>query len=364
MSLKNWNQEQASLHLKKVGVMTGLCISLAIICYFLFPAALQIVSFVFPLLLPFLLAMVISIIVEPLINLGLKYLKLPKSLTVTIVLLGVIGGLAFIVIFASSRLIIELLRLTENLPSFAGYWQQIMDWASVFYRDLSGSEVEQIQSVMSNVGSTILQSTSVFLDKMVDWVTATPNTIMVLFVTVMATFFWCRDKGLILSVLNSLVPKPMRKNTVSAYEQFSRAVSGYVRAQFTLVSITMILSMIGLWILNIDYAFSIGVIVGLFDILPVLGPAGIYVPWLVVCLILGDYPLAIGLGILLAVVSIVRQLLEPKLIGDSLGLHPLLTLLSVFVGFKLVGIWGMIFGPILMVIIVTLLFSRGKGADA
>ncbi len=362
MSLKNWNQEQASLHLKKVGVVTGICISLAILCYLLFPAALQVVSFIFPLLLPFLLAMVISIIVDPLIRLGLKYLRLPKSLTVAIVLLAVVGGLSFVVIFASSRLIIELLRLTENLPSFAGYWQRIMDWASVFYRDLSGEEIAQIQSVMSNVGSTIMQSTSVFLDKMVDWVTATPNTVMVLFVTIMATFFWCRDKQLILGTLNNLVPKAMRQNTAAAYNQFSQAVSGYVRAQFTLVSITMVLSMIGLWILNIDYAFSIGVIVGLFDILPVLGPAGIYIPWLVVCLILGDYPLAIGLGILLAVVSIVRQLLEPKLIGDSLGLHPLLTLLAVFVGFKLVGIWGMIFGPIFMVILVTLLFP-GKKAN-
>lgn len=361
MGFKNWDQEQASLHLKKTGVITGICLSLVLLCYFLFPAAMKVTAFIFPVLLPFLLALIISIIVEPLVNLALKYLKLPKSLSVVIVLLGIIGGVSFLVIFASSRLVVELFHLTENLPSFAGYWQQIMDWASVFYKDLSAAEVEQIEAVMSNVGSTILQSTSVFLDKMVDWVTATPNTIMVLFVTMMATFFLCRDKQAVLSSLYELVPRSMRQNTSSAYEQFAGAVSGYVRAQFMLVSITMILSMIGLWILNIDYAFSIGVIVGLFDILPVLGPAGIYVPWLVVCLILGDYPLAIGLGILLAVVSIVRQLLEPKLVGDSLGLHPLLSLLAVFAGFKLAGIWGMVMGPIIMVIIVRLLFPGRKG---
>ena len=102
----------------------------------------------------------------------------------------------------------------------------------------------------------------------------------------------------------------------------------------------------------ICYIFTIGILVGILDILPILGPGTLFIPWIIWEIISGDTGFAVSLLVLYVIISVVRQFLEPKIIGDNIGLHPLATLISLYVGLQLGGIVGMIAGPVLLVIFI------------
>jgi len=119
-----------------------------------------------------------------------------------------------------------------------------------------------------------------------------------------------------------------------------------------------VIILIGLLILRIDYAITIALIAGIVDILPYLGTGIIFVPWIIYMAISGNIGLAIGLGVLYLVVLVQRQIMEPKILSSNIGMDPLATLISLFVGFKLIGFLGLIVGPVSLVILTTLYRAR------
>ncbi|HEY2495103.1 MAG TPA: AI-2E family transporter, partial [Paenibacillus sp.] len=118
-----------------------------------------------------------------------------------------------------------------------------------------------------------------------------------------------------------------------------------------LISITAVIVMIGLLILQVPSAFTIGLMIGLVDLLPYLGVGIVLVPWAIYTLLIGDMVLGVGLSILYLVILIVRQIMEPKVLASSVGLDPLATLIGMFVGLKLFGVLGLLIGPVSLIII-------------
>ena len=123
---------------------------------------------------------------------------------------------------------------------------------------------------------------------------------------------------------------------------------------------TAIQAVIGLYLLGFEFPFTIGVLVGLFDLLPILGPGAIFIPWSLWYILIGNFKLGILLLMLYAILVIVRQLIEPKILGASIGLHPLATLISVFAGLRLLGIKGIFIGPILLLIAKLIIQTKSK----
>ena len=123
------------------------------------------------------------------------------------------------------------------------------------------------------------------------------------------------------------------------------AIRGYLRAYLLLFLLTFSEVLIGLLILRQHYAFLIALLVAVVDILPVLGAGTVLIPWAIALLLFRQYSLGFGLLILYGVITIVRQIVEPYALGSRLGLHPLLSLLSMFTGFQVFGIPGMLLGP-------------------
>jgi sporulation integral membrane protein YtvI len=104
----------------------------------------------------------------------------------------------------------------------------------------------------------------------------------------------------------------------------------------------------------VDYAITIALVTGIVDVIPYLGTGAVFVPWIIFEAVAGDMSRAIGLGVLYIVVLVQRQVMEPKILSSNIGLDPLATLISLFVGFKLLGFLGLIAGPVALVIINTL----------
>ncbi len=138
------------------------------------------------------------------------------------------------------------------------------------------------------------------------------------------------------------------------------ALGGYVRAQLILMSITFCELFIGLSVLNVKYSFILAIIIAIVDAIPVFGTGTVLLPWALISLLSGSYKMALGLLIIYAICLTVRQLLEPKIISSQIGLHPLFTLFAMYVGFRLIGLIGMILGPVAAIIIKNLLDRRNK----
>jgi len=168
---------------------------------------------------------------------------------------------------------------------------------------------------------------------------------------VVAVFFISRDKDIILKSLEQHLPAFLYKRLVLIGSESGSALFGYIKAQFILMFIAAGITFIGLQILGVPYAFLLAILVGIADLLPIVGPGAVFFPWIIWEALNGNYGFAIALLILYAIVTIVRQVSQAKIVGDNIGLHPLEALIALFVGLRLMGVLGLIFGPIIWVVI-------------
>ena len=177
-----------------------------------------------------------------------------------------------------------------------------------------------------------------------------PAAFIFITVTLLACFYFTADDGRlgrgIIAFCSRLTPAPLRDRLPPIGRRLRRLGRQYLRTCLLLGLMTFCLSFIGLAILRVPYAFILALLLATVDLLPLLGTGIVLIPWAGICLLLGQVRLGIGLLALYAVTTLVRQVLEPKLIGDGLGLHPLLSLFSMYAGLKLIGVWGMILAPL------------------
>ena len=172
----------------------------------------------------------------------------------------------------------------------------------------------------------------------------------------MATYFICVDKFYILDQVEHHFPKTWVKKALSHLRELLSSLGNYLKAQAILIFIDFLLVLVGLYILlwvgiDMEYPLLAALGIGFVDALPILGAGTIMVPWAIIEAINGSLKLAIGIMAILAVISIVRQFLEPKIVSKQIGIHPIFTLIAMYTGFKLIGIFGLLLGPIALIVI-------------
>lgn len=149
-----------------------------------------------------------------------------------------------------------------------------------------------------------------------------------------------------------------REKIRGTYDNISEVIGGYVRAQALLVLISITICVIGFTVIGAKSPLAMGLFAGVMDIIPVLGPGTLIVPWAIWSLAIGRFGFGVGLLIIYAAVSIIRYILEPKVVGDRVGLHPLAALAAIFIGMRMFGLMGLILGPIVLAVIMTILRNR------
>lgn len=245
---------------------------------------------------------------------------------------------------------LEYLFFSQIIPLYNQLANLVNDLGS------SGQEtiLNNIQSVGNTIGSTIgefIQRFFEFIPTIISWF---PNAATVLIFSLLATFFISKDWDRLSKLGKKLAPKRIKKSGKTVFIDLKKALFGFLKAQLTLISITTVIILVGLIILRVDYAITIALVTGFVDVLPYLGTGLIFVPWIIYEWITGDIAMAIGLGVLYLVVLVQRQIMEPKVLSANIGMDPLATLISLFVGFKLIGFLGLIIGPVTLVILTTL----------
>ena len=211
---------------------------------------------------------------------------------------------------------------------------------------------------INDTGNKITESATAFLQnfflKLPSLVTWIPNAATVIVFSLLATFFISKDWDQLTALSSRFMPEKAKTSGKKVYVDLKKALLGFIKAQLTLISITLIIVLIGLLILRVEYAITIALITGIVDLLPYLGTGAVFVPWIIYEAVTGNIAQAVGLSILYTVVVVQRQVMEPKILSSNIGLNPLATLVALFVGFKLIGLLGLIIGPVTLVLITTL----------
>lgn len=210
----------------------------------------------------------------------------------------------------------------------------------------------ELDAIIPEALSSLLSSlTSSIPSAAVGIVTKLPETLLFIVVLLLSSYYFCADRDRISTALTSVLPEKWASKLPSLRQKLSETLKGYLKAYLSIMLLTFLEVFLGLTILGVNYAFLISAIVAVVDILPVLGTGTVLIPWAIFSFVSSDPKMGIGLLVLYAVVLIVRQLAEPKIVGNTLGLHPLATLASLYIGIKLLGIAGIFLGPIVAILL-------------
>lgn len=209
---------------------------------------------------------------------------------------------------------------------------RIADWLNGALRDVFSSALERVGAAIPAVASNLLA--------------ILPDALIVCVVTVVACFYFAADIDVVKERVASLLPPRVLHFIRRIKRKLGGGFKRYIRACGVLFLITFAELFVGFLILGIERPFLLAVIIAFIDLLPLLGTAAVLLPWGAVLLAMGESFLGIGILVLLLVMTLIRQAIEPKIVGDSLGIHPLISLASMYIGYKLVGFFGMVIAPL------------------
>lgn len=309
--------------------------------------------------LPFLLAMLFAALLErPVLWLHTRA-KLPRWAASALCTLALCAALSVIVYFLVSRLIIEVGGILKQLPEWT---KDLPGMANDFHEKVRALILQAplgMQEFLNNTvdriiteGVTIPEGVYTTLG---GWVTgiagALPNLVLFVVTGILSTYFISSDFPAVKDFLLRQLPEKWRGRAENAKGHMKGTLGKWLKAQGILIALTFVQLCIGMLLLGVPYPLTVAASVALVDALPVLGLGIVLLPWAGVAFLVGDTALGFGLVILFAVCSLTRSFAEPKLVGDQIGLPPVVAMLSMYVGFKTFGVLGMVLFPILAVLI-------------
>ena len=320
-------------------------------------------------LLPFIMAWIIALLIQPAVEfLNLK-LKLPRKLATVLFILILFAVLGFIVFLAVDRIIYELNSFANNYSanfstmSASDYIDGFFAWLEKSLKNIpflnDQSMIEniketvngQISAMFSDFGSDIVARIPSFIASIAVTV---PKMLLYTMITVISTFYISLDYKNINRFISLQIPPKVRTVILDIKSRFFEAIYKYLRAYSIIFLITYAELAAGFLIIGIKYPFILAALIALADFLPILGTGTFLIPWGIISLIQKDYFTGFALLILYATILVIRNVIEPKIVGKSIGLYPVITLISMYVGFNILGIWGIFLFPITVLILKNL----------
>lgn len=309
---------------------------------------------------PFLIGFIISLLIEPIIKMISRGTKLTRRTSAIIVLLCIFTILITLIVWGTVSLISESADLLQSLNI---YIEKIYDQIQKYINSIEFDKLE----IPKQVISIIETSANNFLDFVTKWVsglltsilqgiTSLPVIGIYIVITILSTYFICADRLFILDQFEHHFPKLWVRKFGIHLKKLISTLGSYLKAEATLILISFIEVLIGLcifkWIgLNVEYPLLAALGIGFVDALPILGSGTVMIPWAIISAVNGDLKLGIAIFILYVILLVVHQLLEPKIVSNNLGIHPIFTLIAMYTGFKISGIIGLFIGPIVLIIL-------------
>lgn len=309
---------------------------------------------------PFVIGWIIACIANPVVCWLDKKLKIQKKLgsaLIIVVVIAAVIGLAYLIISMLVReigswivslpvvfdsVVTEMKELSESLSG-------VLKMLPKGIRNAGTSFMENLGNALGGLAADLSEPTMSLAGDVAKQI---PSIIIGAFMVILSAYFFVADREAVLSWVKKVTPEPIYTRASSALSYFKFAVGGYFIAQFKIMAVVSTILFIGLSLLKVEYAIVLAILIGLLDFLPFFGTGTAFVPWCIYTVLTGNYMRALFLLIIYVTTQVVRQLIQPKLVGDEVGLKPLPTLLLIYVGYKLGGfLWMILAVPLGMIII-------------
>lgn len=256
-----------------------------------------------------------------------------------------------------------VMNFIEGLPAFLS--ETLTESVTTIFTQireyLAGQSTELTDSITGSLGSAFSFSwITTPLSGVISTAKQIPSILIAVVITLVASCFMTSDYDEIMGFVKRQFPKEKRKDLSRAKVLLKSTLSKMAKAYALIMTVTFTEMFIGLSILKLagiyssNYAVIIAIVTAFVDIIPVLGTGTVLIPWALYNLIVGNYALAIGLAVIYAVITVIRQIVEPKLVAGQLGLSPVVTITSLYLGLKIFGVLGMIIAPILVTMLKVL----------
>lgn len=311
--------------------------------------------FAVPWLMPFIIGFAVAMIFHPLIKWTAKKLRAPRKVVACVVVVLGFAILVTVVVFGTIELVTLLSNFFGRLPGIfetqiAPTVAKIGDFFEGFYDELPPDWVTTIQtfsgSLSDAVRSFVTSISTSGVSFLTGFISAVPGFLIALVFTILASFFvtmnYDQTKDFLMAQLSDRGREIVRAVKIAMKD----TVFSYFRAYFKLMVLTFIELAIGLTVIGVDNSVGIAFGVAIFDLLPVFGTGGIIIPWIVIDFIVGNTIEAVGLLVVYGIITVVRNFIEPKIVGDQLGLNPVVSIIAIYLGFVWFGVFGMILMPI------------------
>ncbi|MGN0150298.1 MAG: sporulation integral membrane protein YtvI [Clostridia bacterium] len=338
----------------------GLAVAVGAIYVFL-PKIVEAVGFIVRLFLPFLLGYIFAIAVNPLADLLQRKLKIPRGFSAILVMVLIIGIVGGVLTFAVWKIVDEIRMLYIQFPAiYEGIQNDVHafgDKWSVVYDNLPYN----IQSAISTIGTDISDKAAEFINTkstpMVDYAgnfaKALPKVFIAVIVFLLSAYFMVSENKVVSESVTKLFKPGFIERLNIVKHELKKYLGGYIKAQGILMFIAFGIMFIGLSLLDVNYALLIALGIAVLDALPFFGSGLVLWPWTIISFLNGNIKLGVGLIIIYIAVTVMRRFAEPKLVSTGLGMHPILTLMSMYVGYKTMSIGGLILGPIILMLIIS-----------
>lgn len=318
---------------------------------------------------PFIIAFMLASLMEPLIKLMVNRLRLPRSLASFIGLILMLTLLGLIISLIVSKTVCQLKGVATILPQYLGEayrnLTELISEGNNFLITLPAEVTANIDSIISSIFSYLTNTLNTFAKSLSGVVISTaaslPGALVFFLTTILSTYFLSSSRHEIVGFLRRTLPSNWYDQIFLIRKEVFSSAFKLIKAYLIIMTITFTELLIGFSIIRLKYAFILAVIIAIIDILPVLGTGGVLIPWSLYNFLTKNTKMGLYLLIIYLIILIIRQIVEPKIIGHQIGTHPLVTLVAMYLGLKFIGAAGLILGPITVLILKSILGGILKG---
>lgn len=310
--------------------------------------------------MPFVIGWLIASVVSPVVVWLERRMNLIKKWGSVLIIISVLGLVGLLIYLTVSTLAREIAILTQDIPDMYQDLESGMDTIGEslngIFRMLPSGIRAGWRTMMNNLDQTMGEIIGRLSEPTVSaagrFAMGIPSALVATIVTFISAYFFIADREEVLLWAKKIAPDALVTRMTMVVDNFKYAVGGYFKAQFKIMAVVYVLLAAGFLILRVHFAFLLALLIAFLDFLPFFGTGTALLPWVFYKFMMGEYRMVVGLLILYGVTQLVRQLIQPKLVGDSMGLNPLVTLVLLYAGYKMGGVLAMIFAvPVGMIVI-------------
>ena len=334
MKLKKYVKSMIVFLITLLGIILGILLGIRFLQFFM----------------PFVIGWIIAMIANPLVRMLERRLKVARKHTSMVIIIGVLAVIIVAIYFLGVKIGEETRSFLEQAPEmYSEFREEFQDAGKnleSIISELPQNIQESLEEAQKDIGDITGQAVGKIsqftVDKAGTFARNIPGILISIIFSILSAYFFIADRDRILEFGRNHTPQIIQEKWRMMAESFKMVFGGYFKAQFKIMAVIGVILFIGMLILKVRFAILVAILVAFLDMLPFLGTGTVLIPWAVFKLLSGDIRYAVGLVILYLVTQLVRRIIEAKLVGDSIGMNPLATLIFMYIGYRVGGVLGMI----------------------